>query len=314
MRIVPLFLGVCVLLVVGGTPAAARDYREGYTEFLALRPTADGALPVGTITKNTLRFLMTPGSYDILNYEEGEESYCRRYVMESVALAQSRKMRKGLPVSFSITVRGSGADYCEVVDPDVDYDEASCAQPQQGIGCQCSTDSDGVQRCQTMRLPRFSLTLTKQDDRLVVEGLSGPIRIARRPQQRLPYEWGGSEFYDYARVVTRGELRMVPLPTGASAHVYTTPWKPVFSDLRGIGYLRTETRQGPWVFGTLYDGPPHNRSSYLWSSLFMSYDECLAGGQTPFCLKREGNKLVIASRSEALGTTLTLWMDEHFKR
>lgn len=268
--------------------------------------------PASLLKQTETRLFSQPAGYAF--YDEDEfDPYdgCKMYVTDSVEVTTSGN-------HFEAQLNARSGQACEVVDPD--FDPERCRQPEPGVYCAC-TVVEGLESCQRLAAKEHNIALVKEDGSVRIEGANGHrLKIIRRALGKIPFEYGSSgPFYEYTGVPTEGNLTTQALSDGRTLSIYRTAWHPVFSDLRGVAYLKIE-RDLPngGTFQKLYEAPEHNRNPYGKGNA--SYDRCLEKALSPygnydfqFCMKREGEEFVVASYLE-LGDSMTLWIDEHFKR
>jgi len=173
--------------------------------------------------------------------------------------------------------------------------------------------------CNIGGLKPYELSLTKTGDSLIVSGSdTGRLNIIRKPLEDLAEYYGTNDEsprYEYTKVETDGMLSSeTSLDITEPINVYRTPWQPIFNDLRGIGFLMTQNIDGGVRTRNFYETPRHNKTT-AWGDFNHSYDECFALTEFKydFCIKKDGGNFVMGSKKN-LGSQLTLWLDEQFKR
>lgn len=308
-----LLIGFLALAI--GIPVLANNYPEGYRDFLLLRgpffdagsaSTALRSLPGGLLSRQVIKALQQPGAYQIYDTEEGGDDYCQRFTIDQVSTDYSKKYNRGVPRDFDVTFRGVSVDYCDF--PFSDMEPGTCPP-----GVLYSDDPS----CNIGKTRPYTLQFSKKGDDLQVFGSEhSQIKIIRRPIEKLCREFAPdcpAGYYDYTPVITRGQLKQEN-----SLFIYTAPWKSSMNDLRGVSYFLTTQRLPDKILKYIYEGPKHNLNA--WGTGTATYAQCLsdittAGGNAryDFCIKHEGKNFVMASR-RPLGTTLTMWVDEHFRR
>lgn len=292
-----LFLSIFILSFT-----AWASYPEGYSEFLNLQLDEQKSASADLLTKNIVKELYEPAEYQIIDIEEGGDDYCHRFYAEKVEINHSRIVKAGVPIKFKVSFIGESVDGCYWPYSDLEEGE-------------CESLPDGSERCNLGQRTPFTLTIEKKEKRLFVEGTdSNIITIIRKPIEKIASVWEqeNPSFYDYKKVPTKGTLTTTALPSGEQINIYTTNWRPIFNDLRGISYFLFQQSKLLMVTKRFYIYPTHNEGP-AGQGGGTPYEQCLTEAKLSFCIKQENKKFVLASR-EALGTALTLWIDTQFKQ
>lgn len=259
-------------------------------DFLRLEGDFKKPLAGSFLTPKILAFFQEPGTYyitDIDHAEQDDQNYCHNYYTQSGTRGNVTLETQG--DNATITIEALSTDYCNI----------GQAKP-------------------------YTISLEKKGNELFVKGAeNNRIRIERAPIEKICRQFADgcpAGFYDYTKVETTGTLNTVTT-NGEVWNVYTTAWKPIFSDLRGVPFIQAEEDFGDGKqFKKIYEAPNHNRNG--WGRGILSYEECLTdtvasslarGYSYHFCIKRAGNFFIVASQKE-LGDKATFWIDENFRR
>lgn len=280
-------------------------------EFLRLQ--GDFSKPVDgrMIPNKVIELFREPGTYNIFDMDYDDEnapnSSCRRYYTQSGKRGSVSVISEGDKIS--VRIEALSTDFCEF--PYEDMEPGECP-PDAVYG--------DDPRCNIGVPKPYTLVLEKRGKELTVRGAeSGRIRITRAPIEPICREWAAdcpAGYYEPTRVVTSGALSKKNAADGAAWNLYTTAWKPIFGDLRGLHYAAFDSAG----MRIIYEAPEHNKDA--WGHGSASFDACMGdpvgsssslGYDFNFCIKREGNSLVVASQME-LGTSATFWIDTHYRR
>ncbi|MBI2639209.1 hypothetical protein HYW83_06520 [Candidatus Peregrinibacteria bacterium] len=285
------------------------------TELLRIAGDFSEPLPGSILTPAILRLFDEPATYNIFDVDYNDKdvstNYCHRFYTQSgirgdLAVVSDNK-------NVTITIQAISTDYC--VYPFKDMEPGTCP-PDAKHG--------DDPRCNYGKTRPYILTLEKKGNKLFVKGAeSNRIMITKTSLQPLCRQWAAvcPGFYNYTKVETNGEFGLTTASDGSVWNTYRTRWQPIFADLRGVPFIKFEKKLENGAFWKkTFEGPEHNRDS--WGHGIATYDACMAdpaeasifpGTDFIFCIKREGNSFVIASKEE-LGDKATLWIDENFRR
>lgn len=288
------------------TNFAKYNMPANHADFFRVIGDFEKPLPGHLLNSKMIQALFEPAVYQLFDqyaevYDPGID--CHRYAMESVTIKSSTEE---IPENLKATFRGESVSVCDLEYPHPDMGPGTCP-----LDAQYSDDP----RCNIGKPISFTLTVEKLGKELFIKGASSNrLKIIRMPIEKLCIIWTEAcpRFYEHTEVETKGTLRKERLPTGEEIEVYRTPWKPIFNDLRGVPYLKVSKRNDDGtMFTAIHYDPTHNRNHY--GSFLVPYDKCFTIPEIKFCLKKEGGNLVIGSHFP-LGDSVTLWVDEHFRR
>lgn len=259
---------------------------DGYVDMIQLEGDLSQPLPGTVLTQEMIQQFLDPAQYQILDAQDTDANslYCHKFYDTSVAVTYPplRPADKGQFQDVSITIQGLSTDWC---------------------------DETGIQPGESAVPRPYSITLQRKNGQLFVTGAeTNHVTIIRRPIERIGN--GNGTWHDYTKVKTTGTVKKQ-----GNWFVYTTPWKPIFNDLRGVGYILGTKQTKQAAFFQYYGyGLRHNKtlSGKYYNSV--SYETCLK--QADFyqlCFGKKGNNLIVAMKTELM-PTMTLWIDSKFVR